>query len=365
MKSVCLNMVVKNESKVIEKCLASVKPFIDSWVIVDLGSTDGTREKIRDSLRGVPGELYQRSMMDGASSRNVAMELARGRGDYLLFLDADQTFSYNRLTLQPLTLDCYYGTHVQDHAESLRLILAKQGLDWIWQGAMHEEIFCSQVKNCEVLEGVRITTSEPDGMKLQEQIQLMQKLLEKDPGNVRMLYHLGSAFERVGNKKAALECYDKRVRYDGFPGELYYCFLRSGFLKAKLKWPANLVMERYSQAHSVLPERAEANAYFADFMIKRGNHLMGYLLVSSTLSLPYPAQVFRVDIALYKYGREVLLAECAWRLGKMGETYQAIEKLLALPDLPEHIRTNMEKNRALKMFDSVRDPFAFLRGGMR
>ena len=32
---ICLNMIVKNESKVIERCLASVKPLIDYWVIFD------------------------------------------------------------------------------------------------------------------------------------------------------------------------------------------------------------------------------------------------------------------------------------------------------------------------------------------
>jgi glycosyltransferase involved in cell wall biosynthesis len=43
-KSVCLNMIVKNESKVIERCLRSVKGCIDYWVIVDTGSTDDTQK---------------------------------------------------------------------------------------------------------------------------------------------------------------------------------------------------------------------------------------------------------------------------------------------------------------------------------
>ena len=44
MKTICLNMIVKNEQPVIRRCLASVKEMIDYWVIVDTGSTDGTQD---------------------------------------------------------------------------------------------------------------------------------------------------------------------------------------------------------------------------------------------------------------------------------------------------------------------------------
>ena len=49
-KTICLNMIVKNESPVIERCLASVKKLIDYWVICDTGSTDGTQKLIQKVL---------------------------------------------------------------------------------------------------------------------------------------------------------------------------------------------------------------------------------------------------------------------------------------------------------------------------
>src|SRR5260370_33462938 len=87
--TICLNMIVKNETPVITRCLASVRPFVDYWVIVDTGSTDGTQDIIRAALACIPGELHERPWRDFAHNRNEALELARDKGDYLLFIDAD------------------------------------------------------------------------------------------------------------------------------------------------------------------------------------------------------------------------------------------------------------------------------------
>src|SRR3972149_8399584 len=83
-QTVCLNMIVKNESKVIERCLKSVKPLIDYWVIVDTGSTDKTRQIISKFMSAIPGELHERPWVDFAHNRNEALHLAKGRGDYIL-----------------------------------------------------------------------------------------------------------------------------------------------------------------------------------------------------------------------------------------------------------------------------------------
>ena len=65
------------------------RPVIDRWVIVDTGSTDGTQDIIREHLRDLPGDLHERPWQDFAHNRSEALELARGRGDYTLIIDAD------------------------------------------------------------------------------------------------------------------------------------------------------------------------------------------------------------------------------------------------------------------------------------
>jgi glycosyltransferase involved in cell wall biosynthesis len=87
--TICLNVIVKDETPMIRRCLESVRPLIDSWVIVDTGSTDGTQDVIRDVYGDLPGELYERPWRGFDGSRTEAIELARARADYLLFVDAD------------------------------------------------------------------------------------------------------------------------------------------------------------------------------------------------------------------------------------------------------------------------------------
>ena len=51
--SICLNMIVKNEAKIITRLLESVVDIIDYWVICDTGSTDNTCEMILNYFKGI------------------------------------------------------------------------------------------------------------------------------------------------------------------------------------------------------------------------------------------------------------------------------------------------------------------------
>jgi len=111
-KTICLNMIVKNEAATIRRCLDSVRRFIDCWVIVDTGSTDDTQRVIADALADLPGTLYERPWRDFGSNRSEALDLARGRADYLLVIDADEVMATDDgFALPPLDRDAYELLH--------------------------------------------------------------------------------------------------------------------------------------------------------------------------------------------------------------------------------------------------------------
>ena len=84
--TICLNMIVKNEAHVIRRCLDSVRPLIDTWVIVDTGSTDGTQDLIREIFADLPGELHERPWHDFGYNRSESRRSFRdcfGGGSYV------------------------------------------------------------------------------------------------------------------------------------------------------------------------------------------------------------------------------------------------------------------------------------------
>ncbi len=88
-QSICLCMIVKDEAPVIRRCLGSVRPLMDAWLVVDTGSTDGTQAIARETLADLPGALVEGPWVDFAHNRSEALALARPRADYTFVIDAD------------------------------------------------------------------------------------------------------------------------------------------------------------------------------------------------------------------------------------------------------------------------------------
>ena len=85
MVSVSLCMIVKNEEDVLERCLESAVDLVDEIIIVDTGSTDGSREvaeKYADILIDFPW------IDDFAAARNSVLK--RCSGKWFMFVDTDE-----------------------------------------------------------------------------------------------------------------------------------------------------------------------------------------------------------------------------------------------------------------------------------
>ena len=92
-QTLCLNMIVKDESHIIERTLNNLEKYFkfSYWVISDTGSTDNTREIIKEYFkkRKIDGELIDTEWKNFGYNRNVALKNAYNKSDYVLFFDAD------------------------------------------------------------------------------------------------------------------------------------------------------------------------------------------------------------------------------------------------------------------------------------
>lgn len=86
--SLSLCMIVKDEEATLERCLNSVKSFIDEIIIVDTGSTDSTRE----IAKKFNAKIYDFKWIDDfAAARNFAF--SKSTSEYTMWLDADDFIS--------------------------------------------------------------------------------------------------------------------------------------------------------------------------------------------------------------------------------------------------------------------------------
>ena len=75
MKTICLNMIVKNESAIIIRLLNSVLPVINSYCICDTGSTDNTVELIQQFFKGkkINGIIFHEEFKNFQYNRNITL----------------------------------------------------------------------------------------------------------------------------------------------------------------------------------------------------------------------------------------------------------------------------------------------------
>ena len=235
---ICLNMIVKDEAKVIGRCLASVRPFIDAWVIVDTGSSDGTQDIVRELLADLPGELHERPWRDFGHNRSEAITLARGRGDYLFFIDADEVLELPQTFQRPVLGSDAYALQVSYGATRYqRVCLVANHIPWRWEGVLHEYLACDRAFERQALKGPRVRVYS-DGARSQQDVavkyaadaRVLEAALALDPGNRRYVFYLAQSYRDAGEREAALVQYDRRAAMEGWDEEVWYSLYQSALL---------------------------------------------------------------------------------------------------------------------------------------
>jgi glycosyltransferase involved in cell wall biosynthesis len=349
-KIVCLNMIAKNESAVIRRCLESVKHFIDYWVIVDTGSTDGTQKIISECLKEIPGDLHERKWVNFAHNRNEALSLAKNKCDYLLFIDADETLVFQK-SFPILEKDYYACAYHHGTLISQRILLVNANLDWAWRGAVHEQPECEAAQDGEFSSHVYIQASKEGhrSKDLQEKFRsdaaILQSLIEKDPLDCRNVFQLAGCYQAAEEDELALKFFTQRAKMGGDELEMFVSLYRMGIIQHKLSRPSEQFIHSFVQAYLLRPTRTEPLYYLADYYMSIGCYILGYLISKHALSLPPNRDYFLNQFAIDEYGLLLQFAECAYRIQAFKEFGSALDKLLS-KNLPENVHTKCEKLRS-------------------
>ncbi|MGI5454797.1 glycosyltransferase [Streptomyces sp. CA-249302] len=346
-QTLCLCMIVKNEAQVIERCLDSVRGLVDTWVISDTGSTDGTQELVRKTLDGIPGELHEEPWTDFGHNRTSNIRRARGRADYLLTLDADHVIRQDA-PLPRLTAGSYmlrYDTPGTQH----RFKHLLRG-DWAWryEGVTHEYPCTDEPDVQENLDALVIEDHADGGCrtdKFERDARLLRRELDRDPANPRTVFYLANTERDLGHPAEAVELYERRAAMGGWPEEVYCSLLEAGVLRAEATddWPG--AMDAFSRAWEARPERLEACYELASRLRLKGRYRTAHALLADAVGRPEPDDLLFTRSWVYRWGLLFEFSITAYWVGDHKAALRACDTLLAMPDLPESIRGQTGINR--------------------
>ena len=358
-QTICLNMIVKDEERVLARCLASVRPFIDHWILVDTGSTDGTMRVARESLEGIPGELHERPWRDFGTNRTEAIALARGRADYLLLIDADEEltappgFRLPALTHDQVLARCRIG---ESDTTWYRPTLARAVIPWRYEGVLHEYLTADVPHTTGRVEEL-LVRSYSDGArnadpteKYRRDARLLKEALRGDPGNVRTAFYLAQSYRDAGDRARAHDAFARRAAMGGWPEEAWYALYQVAVLKEKMQRPWPETLAAYLAAYQRRPSRAEPLYDLARHYRAADEFPLAELFARAALAVPSPSDILFVEASVYAWRAADELAVATYWLGKYAESAALSARILESGAVPaSHL-------------DRVRSNLAFARG---
>lgn len=351
-QTVCLCMIVKNEHHVIARCLESIRPILDSWLIVDTGSVDGTQEYVRELFRDLPGELIERPWVDFAHNRTEALEYAKTRADYLFIIDADELLERDRdFALPALVADAYDFQLVSGSIVYYKTQLVRSALNWRFEGVVHEHIATDAPCVRERMAGVH-TVRIQDGARARDPLTyrkdalLLEGAVLQEPENARHMFYLAQSYLDAGELQLAEDRYAKRVAMGGWDEEVWSSLYQVARIKElrKVEWPE--VLAAYLQAFQYRPARAEALFRIGIYYQARHEYALAYLFFAQGITIPLPVQdILFVERSVYDFYLPLEFAVAAFYVGRHDEAVSTCDALLAGGRLTLDQTEQVVKNR--------------------
>ena len=361
MSKICLNMIVKNESKIIVRMLTSVLPIIDTYCICDTGSTDDTIDVIKSFFdsHNVTGKVVSEPFRDFGYNRTFSLKQCNGMPDseYLLLMDADmileipETLSIDTFK-KALKSDAYYMFQGSQQFFYKNIRLLKHTDELSYWGVTHEYINLPKYADITEIPRTQMFINDiGDGGsktdKFIRDIDLLKQGLSENPDNDRYTFYLANSYKDAGQYQDAIDTYKKRIEIGGWNQEVWYSYYMIGKCYTKLNDIPNALFY-WLEGYEYYPERIENLYEIIKYYRLNGQNKLAYHYYKiadyhrnenqSTDHLFYHKNIYE-----YKLDYEFTIIAYYCNFANMN-VYKSFMKVLTSPNVDNNIHGTLLRN---------------------
>lgn len=316
---ICLNMIVKNESRIIRRCLDSVLSIIDYVVITDTGSTDQTIKMIEEYLKekNIQGKVYQHTWKNFGYNRTNSILNAKEFLNsihedlskvFLFFMDADMkiviTPDFQKSQLTPL--HSVQIIQKNAHMKYYNTRFCRSDIGITCRGVTHEYYDVPRPFSNSKLDTIYIDDIGDGGAKadkFERDIRLLEEGIKEEPNSDRYHFYLAQSYHCIGQYEKSIELYKKRIALGGWREEIYHSHLTiANMYKDALKdW--DKALEHYMLSfQSSGGVRMEGLMKVVEYYKDKREYHTAMIFLDKMLKIPYPKDdVLFIDYQVYSY----------------------------------------------------------------
>ncbi len=330
-------MLVEGNPIGLSKCLESIRPHIDHWVIADFGMDDNAENTILKALEDVPGEIVDVPDADKAGIRNALLQHSNALADYLLLMDADLSLELEsgvgRLSEQ-LFEDAYFITTETPirHAD-IRLIRTNK--NWQYFGVANEFIACSDSSTDIVtLDMAKLSKWSLPSKQHAENALIAERLesqIRDHPDDSHALFFLAKHCSENQQHQRAIELFTRFLQADQQwdPQWSWFALYQRAKLMEVEKANFDDVVREYEAAYEFRPERAEPLFELARLHRENNKFAKAEVYGQKAFTMPIlSSETFDLDTNIYHWHIPNEYAIACQHMGHQAEAIKAINRAL-------------------------------------
>ena len=334
--TLCLNMIVKNESNIIERLLSSVVDIIDCYCICDTGSDDNTIEIITKFFEkhNKPGKIVEKPFNNFCVNRNYAIQQAIHMAEYLIFLDADMMLNVsNNFSKDTLTSDFY---HIKQYTNSgffyYNVRIASTKCNPKYYGVTHEYLSTDNF-NKDTLNTLNIYDINDGGCKENKflrDIQLLSEGLKQEPTNARYMFYLANSYRDTSQLDKAIEYYTERIKLGGWEEEIHNSMYNIGICYKRKKDNAAFVYCMI-EAWNYRPTRIEPLFHIIEHYVYERKYQIAKIYYDLAKNITIPTDILFIEGDMYGHKLDYLYTLMACYCKNTENVYKCFESLFKNP----------------------------------